>query len=321
MLLTVHQCERRTFRYMAHIMLTAQQAHKMKQAMSELDSSTAYMVFDFKQKFVAKRFREGDDSYYGKRGMLWWRAGVYVKPDTGQDDRSTESIEDHNVEIDFTAERVQLRQQVETVEMMNKGNVLDDGEEDIMDDDGEEDSGVDGVEECVWEGDDDHVEEGLEEGVWEVVEDHGEEGVEKGVWEGEEDHGEKGAEDGVLDVEEDNGVKEDDKENGEEDGVVEKDCIDEDGEQYEKFEEENDEEDGEEEEEDSIIAEEVILHFFDCCSRRTEGRWQCCVIMLGSRPSCIETAISPRFQDHSTKQLASKPSCSCHICAQLQGSS
>ena len=63
-LLTVHQCERRTFRYMAHVMLAAQQTHKMKQAVSEMDSSTVYMVFDFKQKFLAKGFREGGDSYY-----------------------------------------------------------------------------------------------------------------------------------------------------------------------------------------------------------------------------------------------------------------
>ena len=61
---------------------------------------------DFKQMFLAKGFmiHEGGDSYYGKKGMLWWGAGVYVKPDTWQDDRSTESIEEHNVEIDFTTE-------------------------------------------------------------------------------------------------------------------------------------------------------------------------------------------------------------------------
>ena len=66
-LLSIYQCERRTFRYMAHVMLAAQQSHKMKQAIAVMDSSTAYVVFDFKQKFLAKGIREGGDSYYGKK--------------------------------------------------------------------------------------------------------------------------------------------------------------------------------------------------------------------------------------------------------------
>ena len=81
-LLTIHQCERRSYRYMAHVMLAAQQAHRMKLAIVQMGSSTAYMVYDFKQRFLAKGFREGGDSYYGKKGMLWWGAGVYIKPET-----------------------------------------------------------------------------------------------------------------------------------------------------------------------------------------------------------------------------------------------
>ena len=54
----------------------------MKQAMAEMDSKTAYLVFDFKQKFLAKGFCECGDSYYGEKGMLWWGAGVHVKSDT-----------------------------------------------------------------------------------------------------------------------------------------------------------------------------------------------------------------------------------------------
>ena len=65
---------------MAHVMLAAQQSHKMKQAIAEMDSSTAYVVFDFKQKFLAKGFLEGSDSYYGEKGMLWFGASVYIKP-------------------------------------------------------------------------------------------------------------------------------------------------------------------------------------------------------------------------------------------------
>eukprot|EP00731_Ephydatia_muelleri_P036292 Em0231g1a len=86
-LLTVHQCERRTFRYMAHI-------------------------FDFKQKFYAKGFREGGDSYYGKKGMLWWGAGVFIKPySTEEEVRSGESNEKLHVMIDFSDEKVRLLQQ------------------------------------------------------------------------------------------------------------------------------------------------------------------------------------------------------------------
>ncbi|KAL5517271.1 hypothetical protein EMCRGX_G002784 [Ephydatia muelleri] len=52
-LLTIHQCERRSYRYMVHVMQAAQQAHRMKLA----------IVYDLKQKFIAKGFREGGDSY------------------------------------------------------------------------------------------------------------------------------------------------------------------------------------------------------------------------------------------------------------------
>ena len=52
---------------MAHVILAAQQAYQMKMAIAQMDCNTAYMVIDFKQKFLAKGFREGGDSYYGKK--------------------------------------------------------------------------------------------------------------------------------------------------------------------------------------------------------------------------------------------------------------
>ena len=103
-LLSIYQCEGRTFRYMAHVMLAAQQSHKMKQTIAEMDSSTAYLVFDFKQKFLAKGFREGGDSYYGKKGMLWCGAGVYIKPPDSEEARISESSNKLYVEMDFTAD-------------------------------------------------------------------------------------------------------------------------------------------------------------------------------------------------------------------------
>ena len=64
------------------------------------------MVFDFKQKFVATDFHEGGDSYYSKKGMLCWGAGVYVKSDSKLD--ASESIDKLCVEIDFTSDRARL---------------------------------------------------------------------------------------------------------------------------------------------------------------------------------------------------------------------
>ena len=97
------------------LMLAAQQSHKMKQVIAEMDSSTAYVVFDFKQKFLAKGFREGSDSYYGKKGMLWFGVGVYIKPDS-QHASYSESPDKLHVEMDFTADVIRLQQEAEMAE-------------------------------------------------------------------------------------------------------------------------------------------------------------------------------------------------------------
>ena len=120
-LLTIHQCERRTYRYMAHVMLASQQAYHTKQAVAQMDSDTAYMVFDFKQKFLAKGFREGGDSYYGKQGILWWGAGVYVKADSKQDGRCiSESRDALYVAIDFTRRLRNLNMETEEDGMVSE---------------------------------------------------------------------------------------------------------------------------------------------------------------------------------------------------------
>ena len=41
----IHQCERRTYQYMAHFMLAAQQAHHMRVAIAQMDSDTTYMIW------------------------------------------------------------------------------------------------------------------------------------------------------------------------------------------------------------------------------------------------------------------------------------
>ena len=48
-------------------MQAVQQAHRMKLAIGEMESSTAYIVYDFKQKFLAKGFQRRDDPYYTVR--------------------------------------------------------------------------------------------------------------------------------------------------------------------------------------------------------------------------------------------------------------
>ena len=236
--LTVHQCERRTFRYMAHVMQAAQQSLRMKQAIAEMDSTTAYLIFDFKQKFLAKGFREGGDSYYGKKGMLWWGAGVFIKPySTEEEVRSDESNEKLHVMIDFSDEKVRLLQQVGVVNEGNDGGVQDmeinenmegdgcaeegeadlDGceEERVGDHDGCEEEGVadhDGCEEegerahdgCEEEGEGDH--DGCEEG------ENDDDGCEGGKWDGWEEEGdgsdEEGEKDGCEEEEEGDGCEE-----------------------------------------------------------------------------------------------------------------
>ena len=73
----LHQCERRTFRYMSHVVHDLQQQYQMKHTRSIMAADTTYIIFDFKQKFWARGFREGGDAYYV---MLWFGMGAYVKP-------------------------------------------------------------------------------------------------------------------------------------------------------------------------------------------------------------------------------------------------
>ena len=61
---------------MAHVVKEVQQHHLMHLIRK---NSTAYLTFDFKQKFLSKGFREGGDAYYGKKGMLWFGVAAFVK--------------------------------------------------------------------------------------------------------------------------------------------------------------------------------------------------------------------------------------------------
>ena len=83
-------------------MQAAHQDHRMKQAMVEMDS---------RKRVSCQGFREGGDSYYGKKGMLWWGAGVHVKSDTGGVYESDGSQDEKlHVVIHFTAKESQSQQ-------------------------------------------------------------------------------------------------------------------------------------------------------------------------------------------------------------------
>eukprot|EP00731_Ephydatia_muelleri_P002645 Em0001g2645a len=100
-------------------------------AIAEMDSNTAYIVYDFKQKFLAKGFREGGDSYYGKKGMLWWGAGVFIKSATAQEDVTSSppaSTDKNYVEIDFSSEETRLMNQLEAVQNIEQDANVDEGD-------------------------------------------------------------------------------------------------------------------------------------------------------------------------------------------------
>ena len=44
-----------------------------------IGEDTMYIVFDFKQTFLSKGFREGGDAYYDKKGILWFGVAAFVK--------------------------------------------------------------------------------------------------------------------------------------------------------------------------------------------------------------------------------------------------
>ena len=86
----------------------------------------------------------------GKKGMLWWGAGVHVKANTLKDTRSDEPIMKPYVEIDFTAERARLKDlqvnEVSGLEQEEDGGegmeeehcvLVEDGGEEVEDDDEE----------------------------------------------------------------------------------------------------------------------------------------------------------------------------------------
>ena len=182
LLLTIHHCERRTFRYMAYVVQNVQQHHLMNLERNSLGGDTMNVVFDFKQKFLSKRFQEGGATYYGKKGMLWFCATAYIKQQhstgCGRSYIGAKSYgnieEDHNVTHTFMNDAVEdeyIHEEMHSDDMtaMDDENeelevVLDDENDEVaLDDENEEVTSDEEIEEVVLDDENDH-EEGMNDG-------------------------------------------------------------------------------------------------------------------------------------------------------------
>ena len=56
---------------MSHVVHDVQQQYLMRQTRHNMEQDTVYIVFDFKQKFRARGFRESGDAYWGCSGLGW----------------------------------------------------------------------------------------------------------------------------------------------------------------------------------------------------------------------------------------------------------
>ena len=128
-LLTIHQWERRTYRYMAHVVQDVQQQYLMKKARHSMSADTVYIVFDFKQKFGSRGFREGGDAYYGKKGMQWFGMAAFVKNTTDAHICQEDTLGDNEVE-DAEGDEVDILEGDEVVSL--EGDEVESSEGDEM---------------------------------------------------------------------------------------------------------------------------------------------------------------------------------------------
>eukprot|EP00731_Ephydatia_muelleri_P022919 Em0015g502a len=320
-LLTVHQCERRTFRYMAHVMQAAQQSLRMKQAIAEMDSTTAYLIFDFKQKFLAKGIPD-------EKVRLLQQVGVVNEGNDGgvQDVEINENMEGGGYAEEGEADLDGCEEEGEADhDGCEEEGVCDhDGcEEGEGDHDGWEEDGEGAHDGCEEEGEGAHDEceegvgdhdgceegEGAHDGCEEGESDN--DGCEEGKWDGWEEEGdgsdEEGEKDGCEEEGEGDGCEEgegDDDEAGEwcydnegmqdkAGGCEEVDMGDLQNVNYEWISED------EEEVDDDKGVDEVDLHFIDCVvqnEQKADGN-----IVL----SCLEAALHALRQrfPHVTKLI------------------
>ena len=57
------------FQLMGHRIRAAQQEQQKKQYLEDMDQETAFLTVDWSQKVLPQQFREGQSSYFGKKGM------------------------------------------------------------------------------------------------------------------------------------------------------------------------------------------------------------------------------------------------------------
>ena len=75
----VDDCAEKLKLYMGHRRRVVNQRKRIAQVMQEMDEQTAYIVIDYKMKFNAMYYREKTVEHFGKRGMSWHGAMVYLK--------------------------------------------------------------------------------------------------------------------------------------------------------------------------------------------------------------------------------------------------
>lgn len=57
------------FQLMSHRIRAAQQEQQKEKYLNQMDEATAFLTVDWSQKILPQQFREGQSSYFGKKGM------------------------------------------------------------------------------------------------------------------------------------------------------------------------------------------------------------------------------------------------------------
>ena len=75
------------FQLMCHRVRAAQQEIQKRKYIEEMDETTAFMTVDWSQKILPQQFREGQSSYFGKKGMsLLVGSFAFKEPFNGKED-------------------------------------------------------------------------------------------------------------------------------------------------------------------------------------------------------------------------------------------
>eukprot|EP00731_Ephydatia_muelleri_P035197 Em0104g3a len=116
-----------------------------------MSADTVYIVFDFKQKFWSRGFREGGDAYYGKKGMQWFGMAAFVKNTTDAHICQEDTLGDNEVE-DAEGDEVDILEGDEVVSLEGDEVESSEGDE-VVSLEGDEVESLEGDEVETLEGD------------------------------------------------------------------------------------------------------------------------------------------------------------------------